>query len=101
MTQPGYPAVMESKANKEPDGETGASGDDGPVADEAAPERAAQDLESELEEMERKAERLGDEVDETRADWRRKQSDETIPGAEPPESEPSESEPSESEPPES
>lgn len=74
---------MESEADREPEAKTEPSGDDGPVADEASPEQAAEEMESELEEMEHGAEKLGDEVDATRADWRRKQSDESVPGAEP------------------
>jgi hypothetical protein len=42
--------------------------------DEPQPER-------EVEDMERASDRLGREVDDTRSDWRSKQSDQRIPGA--------------------
>jgi predicted nucleic acid-binding Zn-ribbon protein len=44
-------------------------------------ERRAQDVERELDDMEQQSERLGEEIDETRQDWERKQHDSSVPGA--------------------
>ena len=50
-------------------------------------QRAADDAERELEQMQEQSDRLGEDIDETRKDWERKQADPTVPGAggEPPE----------------
>lgn len=50
-------------------------------------ERAADAAERELEQMQQQADRLGEDIDATRADWQRKQADPGVPGAvgEPPE----------------
>jgi hypothetical protein len=37
--------------------------------------------EREVEEMEERSERLGEEISEARQDWERKQSDDRVPGA--------------------
>jgi hypothetical protein len=39
------------------------------------------DIDRELDEMEDRSERLGKEIDETREDWERKKSEESIPSA--------------------
>jgi len=47
------------------------------------PEEVAQQLERQVEDMQRQSERLGREVSETREDWEHKQSDPSVPGAPP------------------
>ena len=42
-------------------------------------------LERELEEMEERSERLGDEISDVREDWEAKRRDESVAGASPPE----------------
>jgi hypothetical protein len=37
--------------------------------------------ERDVEEMEERSERLGDEIDDAREDWQRKQADSSVPGA--------------------
>lgn len=44
-------------------------------------DRAADAAETELADLERRAERLGDEIDETRSDWEAKKQDPNVPGA--------------------
>jgi hypothetical protein len=44
-------------------------------------EEAAAHVERELDDMERRSERLGDQIDDVRDDWQRKQADEHVPGA--------------------
>jgi hypothetical protein len=44
-------------------------------------ERRADEVERELDDMEHQAERLGDEIDETRENWEHKQRDPSVPGA--------------------
>jgi predicted nucleic acid-binding Zn-ribbon protein len=44
-------------------------------------EDRARDLERELEEMEERADRLGDEIESTQEDWERKKRDPSVPGA--------------------
>jgi hypothetical protein len=44
---------------------------------------ATDDMAGDLEEMEARTERLDEEVEQTRSDWRRKQEDPSVPGAEP------------------
>ena len=44
-------------------------------------EQQGEDLERELGDMERQAKQLEGRIDETRADWERKQADEGVPGA--------------------
>jgi hypothetical protein len=48
---------------------------------------ATEDMAGDLEEMEARTERLEEEVEQTRSDWRRKQEDPSVPGAEPADSE--------------
>jgi hypothetical protein len=47
-------------------------------------DRMADGLERELDDMERTSDRLGENIDEVRADWRRKQQDANVPGADQP-----------------
>jgi predicted nucleic acid-binding Zn-ribbon protein len=47
----------------------------------------ADELESELEDMEERSERLEDEIDDTRQDWESKKADPSVPGAPPDDSE--------------
>jgi hypothetical protein len=44
-------------------------------------ERPADEVERELDDMEQQGERLGEEIDQTRQDWARKQQDPSVPGA--------------------
>jgi hypothetical protein len=44
-------------------------------------ERKADELERELEDMREQTERLDDRIGDTREDWRRKQRDDSVPGA--------------------
>jgi hypothetical protein len=44
-------------------------------------ERKADELERESADMQEQSERLGAEIEDTREDWRRKQSDDSVPGA--------------------
>ncbi len=46
-------------------------------------ERLAEDLDREAEEMEQRGEQVSDQIDETRGEWQRKQSDAAVPGAAP------------------
>ena len=39
-------------------------------------------IDAELDDMERRSERLEDQIDETRRDWERKKADDSVPGAE-------------------
>jgi hypothetical protein len=50
-------------------------------------------LEREAARLEHESDRLEHEIDEVRADWHRKQRDESVPGAEPPDSDQEESDP--------
>jgi len=43
----------------------------------------ADELETELDDMEERSERLEDEIDDTREDWERKKADSGVPGAPP------------------
>jgi hypothetical protein len=43
---------------------------------------AAEEMESDVAEMEEHSERVGEQIDETRSNWKRKQDDPSIPGAE-------------------
>jgi hypothetical protein len=56
-------------------------------------ERAARGLEREVDDMQRSSERLGRNIDEAREDWRRKQQDPGVPGADPPDDDQREEEP--------
>ncbi len=49
-------------------------------------EQQAGRLERELQEMEERSERLGDEISDVREDWEAKRRDESVPGAPAPES---------------
>lgn len=42
-----------------------------------------EEMEKSLQEMEERAGKVGEHVDETRKEWERKQSDSAVPGAEP------------------
>jgi phage shock protein A len=44
-------------------------------------EQQAERLERELGDMEKQSERLEEQIQETRADWERKQADDSVPGA--------------------
>lgn len=46
-------------------------------------ERLGDELEADADKMEQRSQALGDEIAGTREDWRRKQSDDAVPGAEP------------------
>jgi hypothetical protein len=46
-------------------------------------ERQADELESELDDMDERVEKLEGEIDETRKDWERKKADSGVPGAPP------------------
>ena len=46
-------------------------------------ERQADELESELDDMDKRVENLEGEIDETRTDWERKNGDSRVPGAPP------------------
>jgi prefoldin subunit 5 len=50
-------------------------------------DEAADEMAEDLREMEERSEQVKDEVEEERADWHRKQSDPSVPGAEPDERE--------------
>ena len=47
----------------------------------------ADEPEHELQDMEHRSAQLDDEIDDVRGDWRRKQQDPAVPGAEPPDEE--------------
>jgi hypothetical protein len=49
-------------------------------------QRKSDGLERELDDMEERSERLGEEISDAREDWEAKRRDETIPGAPAPES---------------
>jgi predicted nucleic acid-binding Zn-ribbon protein len=44
-------------------------------------EQRAEQIEQEVEDLERQSKRLGDEISDTREDWERKQTDSSVPGA--------------------
>jgi hypothetical protein len=48
---------------------------------EAPVEEKVDEAERELADLEQRSERLGDEIDETREDWKGKQADDAVPGA--------------------
>jgi hypothetical protein len=52
--------------------------------DEKLVDQAVEEMGSDVEEMQERSEELGDRVDETRSDWRSKQKDNAVPGAQPP-----------------
>jgi hypothetical protein len=52
--------------------------------DEKLVDEAVEDMGSDVEEMQERSEELGDRVEETRSDWRSKQKDNAVPGAQPP-----------------
>lgn len=54
---------------------------------EEDPEKLAAELDAEAEDMQRRNDRLGDEVAQTREDWERKRLDPSVPGAPPPDEE--------------
>jgi hypothetical protein len=45
---------------------------------------AAKEMESSVEEMEERSDRLGDEVDSVKSDWESKRKASNVPGAQPP-----------------
>jgi hypothetical protein len=47
-------------------------------------DEAVEDMESDADEMSERSEKLGDRIDATRSDWRSKQQDDAVPGAQPP-----------------
>jgi phage shock protein A len=47
-------------------------------------EKLAEDLDADVEEMQAHADKLKEEIDETRDDWESKQQSEDVPGAQPP-----------------
>ncbi len=48
---------------------------------EAPVEEKVDEAESELSELEQRAEKLGEQIDDTRSDWAGKQADPSVPGA--------------------
>jgi uncharacterized small protein (DUF1192 family) len=44
---------------------------------------AAEEMEAEIEELEERSAEVGEDIDETSAEWKRKQADRGVPGAEP------------------
>jgi hypothetical protein len=55
--------------------------------DDDDPETLSEQLDQEADQLERRSEKLGDEVEQVRQDWKRKRADEGVPGAVPPEHE--------------
>ena len=53
----------------------------------------AEELERAAEDMDERSERVGEHIEETRADWEAKESDPTVPGAQPDDAEEEESVP--------
>jgi hypothetical protein len=47
-------------------------------------EEAVEEMSSDAEEMQERSEELGETIEKTRSDWRSKQQDEAVPGAQPP-----------------
>ena len=47
-------------------------------------EEAVEEMRSDAEEMQERSEELGESIETTRSDWRSKQQDEAVPGAQPP-----------------
>jgi hypothetical protein len=62
--------------------------------DEKLVDEAADDMRSDVEEMQERSEELGDRVEKTRSDWRSKQQDDAVPGAQPPRDDEAEDPPS-------
>ena len=52
--------------------------------DEKRVDQAVEHMRSDVEEMEERSEELGDRVQKTKSDWRSKQQDDAVPGAQPP-----------------
>jgi hypothetical protein len=44
---------------------------------------AAEEMEAEIEELERHSDEVGGDIEDARSDWERKQDDPSVPGAEP------------------
>lgn len=55
---------------------------------------AAADAEREGDDLKRQGDKLGEEIEETRSDWEKKQDDSSIPGAVPADEDEAEAEPS-------
>ena len=51
--------------------------------DDGKLDEAVEDMQSDVDEMRERSEKLGDRIDETRSDWRSKQQDDAVPGAQP------------------
>ena len=51
------------------------------MSEQRDPEAPRKQGEKAVDDMERRSERLGDEIDEARRDWEAKKSDESVPGA--------------------
>jgi hypothetical protein len=47
-------------------------------------DEAVEEMRSDAEEMQERSEALGDDIDDVRSDWRAKQQDDAVPGAQPP-----------------
>jgi hypothetical protein len=51
---------------------------------DAKRDEAVEEMRSDAEEMQERSDALGDDIDEVRSDWRAKQQDDAVPGAQPP-----------------
>ena len=47
-------------------------------------DEAVEDMQSDVDEMQARSEKLGERIDETRSDWHSKQQDDAVAGAQPP-----------------
>jgi hypothetical protein len=52
--------------------------------DEKLVDEAVEDMRSDVEEMQERSDDVGDRAEETKTDWRSKQQDDAVPGAEAP-----------------
>jgi hypothetical protein len=68
----------------------GQNGDLGDVTEHEDHDKLADEMEQEGDRLEQRSAELGDEISETRDDWRRKRADPGVPGAPPPEDDESE-----------
>lgn len=59
-------------------------------------DEAIEDMQSDADEMQERSEKLGDRIDETTSDWRSKQQDDAVPGAQLPQDDAAEHPPSKS-----
>ncbi len=53
-------------------------------SDDEKLDKAVEDMQSDVDEMRARSEKLGDRIAETRSDWRTKQQDDSVAGAQPP-----------------